>query len=173
MCRGALGIAMAQAPDFRPVAFPVNEWIIRWRLAVCRYAHGLADMAGRFLCIMTPVIPVAQRDERHPVTQSGHDVRRPAGGAVNAAQPSRMLGDVTQQISDIETLEAIYGAPLTASIKKEVDHIHRQYQKSIEAAPFAVLAIFKIPGAHGHLTRNCSARSLRGQLLNHRLKTRI
>jgi uncharacterized protein len=48
--------------------------------------------------------------------------------------------DVTQQISDIETLEAIYGAPLTASIKKEVDHIHPHYQRFIEAAPFAVLA---------------------------------
>lgn len=48
--------------------------------------------------------------------------------------------DETQKISDIKTLESLYGPPITAAIKKEVDYIHPHYQKFIEAAPFAVLA---------------------------------
>lgn len=44
------------------------------------------------------------------------------------------------QISDTEALEAMYGAPITAAIKKEVDYIHPHYRKFIEAAPFVVLA---------------------------------
>jgi PPOX class probable FMN-dependent enzyme len=48
--------------------------------------------------------------------------------------------DRRHQISDLATLEAIYGAPITAAVKKEVDYIHPHYRKFIEAAPFAVLA---------------------------------
>lgn len=48
--------------------------------------------------------------------------------------------DALHHVSDIATLESIYGAPITASIKKEVDYIHPHYRKFIEAAPFAVLA---------------------------------
>jgi PPOX class probable FMN-dependent enzyme len=48
--------------------------------------------------------------------------------------------DTLHQVSDIATLESIYGAPISASIKKEVDYIHPHYRKFIEAAPFAVLA---------------------------------
>ena len=48
--------------------------------------------------------------------------------------------DTRHQVTDIATLESIYGAPISASIKKEVDYIHPHYRKFIEAAPFAVLA---------------------------------
>jgi PPOX class probable FMN-dependent enzyme len=48
--------------------------------------------------------------------------------------------DTRHQLTDIAALEAIYGAPIPASIRKEVDHIHPHYRKFIEAAPFAVLA---------------------------------
>jgi PPOX class probable FMN-dependent enzyme len=44
------------------------------------------------------------------------------------------------QISDIDTLEQLYGKPGAASIKKEVSYLHPHYQKFIEASPFAVLA---------------------------------
>ena len=43
-------------------------------------------------------------------------------------------------ITDLATLERLYGAPSEASIVKEVDHIHPIYRKLIEASPFAVLA---------------------------------
>jgi len=43
-------------------------------------------------------------------------------------------------ITDIATLERLYGAPSEASIVKELDHIHPIYRKLIEASPFAVLA---------------------------------
>ncbi|MCQ9616681.1 pyridoxamine 5'-phosphate oxidase family protein [Paenalcaligenes niemegkensis] len=44
------------------------------------------------------------------------------------------------RIADLEDLEAIYGSPSTASIKKEVSYIHPHYQKMVEAASFVVLA---------------------------------
>ncbi|WP_076593684.1 pyridoxamine 5'-phosphate oxidase family protein [Herminiimonas arsenitoxidans] len=44
------------------------------------------------------------------------------------------------QVTDIETLERIYGTPAAASLRKEIDYIHPHYQAFIEAAPFAVLA---------------------------------
>jgi PPOX class probable FMN-dependent enzyme len=44
------------------------------------------------------------------------------------------------QVSDIATLESLYGAPIGASLVKEVDYLHPHYRKFIEAAPFAVLA---------------------------------
>jgi uncharacterized protein len=43
-------------------------------------------------------------------------------------------------ITDLATLERLYGAPSEASIVKEVDHIHPIYRKLIEVSPFAVLA---------------------------------
>ena len=43
-------------------------------------------------------------------------------------------------MSNVAALEAIYGVPAAASIKKEVSYIHPHYRKFIEAAPFALLA---------------------------------
>ncbi len=43
-------------------------------------------------------------------------------------------------ITDLSTLERLYGAPSEASMVKEVDHVHPIYRKLIEASPFAVLA---------------------------------
>lgn len=48
--------------------------------------------------------------------------------------------DPRHQISDVASLQALYGAPIAASLRKEADYIHPHYQKLIEAAPFAVLA---------------------------------
>lgn len=50
------------------------------------------------------------------------------------------------RIDNLETLEALYGTPIAASIAKEADHIHPLYQRLIEASPFAVLAT---AGPHG------------------------
>ena len=44
------------------------------------------------------------------------------------------------RIDTLEALEALYGAPIAASLAKEADHIHPHYQRLIEASPFAVLA---------------------------------
>lgn len=44
------------------------------------------------------------------------------------------------RIADLDTLGALYGPPLAASIVKEADHIHPLYRRLIETAPFAVLA---------------------------------
>jgi PPOX class probable FMN-dependent enzyme len=46
----------------------------------------------------------------------------------------------TFAVTDIETLERLYGAPAAASIIKEIDHIHPHYRALIEAAPFVALA---------------------------------
>ncbi len=43
-------------------------------------------------------------------------------------------------ITDEAALEALYGAPVDAAVRKEVDHIHPHYQAFIEAAPFVVVA---------------------------------
>lgn len=43
-------------------------------------------------------------------------------------------------VSDIATLESLYGTPAVASIKKEVAYVHPSYRKFIEAAPFVLLA---------------------------------
>jgi PPOX class probable FMN-dependent enzyme len=43
-------------------------------------------------------------------------------------------------VSDIATLERLYGAPAAASIKKEIAYVHPCYRKFIEAAPFVLLA---------------------------------
>jgi PPOX class probable FMN-dependent enzyme len=44
------------------------------------------------------------------------------------------------QISDIESLEKIYGTPAAVSIKKEITYLHPHYRKFIEASPFVILA---------------------------------
>ena len=44
------------------------------------------------------------------------------------------------RITDLATLEGLYGAPSEASLAKEVDHVHDLYRPFIEAAPFMVLA---------------------------------
>lgn len=54
--------------------------------------------------------------------------------------------DARYQISDTTTLEALYGSPITAAIRKEVNYIHPHYRKFIEAAPFAVLATSGLDG---------------------------
>lgn len=46
----------------------------------------------------------------------------------------------THIIEDIDSLEAIYGEPVPASLAKEVDYIHPHYRTLIEASPFAALA---------------------------------
>ena len=46
----------------------------------------------------------------------------------------------TDRISDIRTLEALYGAPSGAAVEKEVDYIHPHYRTLIAASPFVVLA---------------------------------
>ena len=48
--------------------------------------------------------------------------------------------DPNYAVSDIDTLERLYGAPAAASVKKEVAYVHPQYRKFIEAAPFVLLA---------------------------------
>lgn len=50
------------------------------------------------------------------------------------------MGESTSIVTDLATLERLYGAPSEASIVKEIDHIHPIYRKLIEASPFAVLA---------------------------------
>ncbi len=44
------------------------------------------------------------------------------------------------RITDEAALEALYGAPMESSIRKEVDHIPAVYRAFIEAAPFIALA---------------------------------
>ena len=44
------------------------------------------------------------------------------------------------QISDIATLEKLYGTPGQASVSKEVDYVHPHYRAFIEASPFVLLA---------------------------------
>jgi PPOX class probable FMN-dependent enzyme len=44
------------------------------------------------------------------------------------------------RITDLQTLERLYGQPAAASVKKEVDFLHPHYQAFIKAAPFVALA---------------------------------
>ena len=43
-------------------------------------------------------------------------------------------------VTDIDTLEKLYGAPAETSLKKEISYVHPHYRKFIEAAPFVLLA---------------------------------
>ena len=47
---------------------------------------------------------------------------------------------MTHAIETIEQLEALFGQPGEASLKKEVQYLHPAYQALIAASPFAVLA---------------------------------
>ena len=44
------------------------------------------------------------------------------------------------RITDVDTLERLYGAPSGAAVEKELDYIHPHYRTLIEASPFVVLA---------------------------------
>jgi len=50
------------------------------------------------------------------------------------------------QVTDIATLERLYGPPVAASLIKEIDYIHPHYRAFIEAAPFAVLVTAGVGG---------------------------
>lgn len=50
------------------------------------------------------------------------------------------------KVTDIATLERLYGPPTAASLTKEIDYIHRHYRAFIQAAPFAVLATSGVGG---------------------------
>ena len=47
---------------------------------------------------------------------------------------------VEHQITNVATLERLYGTPAEAPIAKEIDYIHPHYRAFIAAAPFAMLA---------------------------------
>jgi predicted pyridoxine 5'-phosphate oxidase superfamily flavin-nucleotide-binding protein len=44
------------------------------------------------------------------------------------------------RITDLATLEKIYGEPSAPAIAKEINYIHPHYRALIAASPFAVLA---------------------------------
>jgi PPOX class probable FMN-dependent enzyme len=46
----------------------------------------------------------------------------------------------THRITDVETLETLYGAPSGPAVEKELDYLHPHYRKLIAASPFFVLA---------------------------------
>ena len=48
--------------------------------------------------------------------------------------------DPDHLVTDSDALQALYGEPGEASLKKEVDHVHPHYRAFIEASPFAMLA---------------------------------
>ncbi|HEX2826957.1 MAG TPA: pyridoxamine 5'-phosphate oxidase family protein [Burkholderiales bacterium] len=48
--------------------------------------------------------------------------------------------DQQHRISDVATLEALYGHPSGAAVEKELNYIHPHYRAMIEASPFVVLA---------------------------------
>ena len=43
-------------------------------------------------------------------------------------------------ITDVATLERLYGRPSGAAVEKEIDYIHPHYRRLIAASPFVVLA---------------------------------
>jgi len=46
----------------------------------------------------------------------------------------------THRITDVETLEKLYGTASGPAVEKELDYLHPHYQKLIAASPFFVLA---------------------------------
>lgn len=50
------------------------------------------------------------------------------------------LPNPNDAVSDIATLDRLYGAPSASTISKEVAYVHPHYRKFIEAAPFVLLA---------------------------------
>lgn len=43
-------------------------------------------------------------------------------------------------VTSVEALAALYGAPVEASLAKEIDHVNAHYRALVEAAPFFALA---------------------------------
>jgi uncharacterized protein len=46
----------------------------------------------------------------------------------------------THLVTDVATLERLYGAPTGAAVEKEIDYLHPHYRALIAASPFVVLA---------------------------------
>ena len=44
------------------------------------------------------------------------------------------------RITDLATLESLYGTPKGAAVAKEIDYLHEHYRRMIAASPFVVLA---------------------------------
>ena len=44
------------------------------------------------------------------------------------------------RITDVDTLQKLYGAPSGAAVEKEINYLHPHYQRLIAASPFFVLA---------------------------------
>lgn len=53
---------------------------------------------------------------------------------------NEMSNPVSGDVTSIEALEEIYGAPVERALTKEIDHISDHYRQFIEAAPFVVVA---------------------------------
>ena len=53
---------------------------------------------------------------------------------------SDMTADNAHRITDVESLERLYGLPAGAAVAKEIDYLHPHYRKLIAASPFFVLA---------------------------------
>ena len=51
-----------------------------------------------------------------------------------------LVAEQTHDITDVATLEKLYGFPSGGAVLKEVDHIHPQYAAFIKASPFMTLA---------------------------------
>lgn len=54
----------------------------------------------------------------------------------------KIMDTITEQhrITDVATLESLYGKPVGAAVAKEIDYLHPHYQAMIAASPFFVLA---------------------------------
>lgn len=47
---------------------------------------------------------------------------------------------MSQKITNVEQLEALYGEPVKIALQKEIDFINDHYRRFIEASPFCILA---------------------------------
>ena len=61
-------------------------------------------------------------------------------GAALAHPEFRMHETLAPTITTLAQLEALFGVPAEASLKKEIDYVHPLYRALIEASPFAILA---------------------------------
>jgi len=48
--------------------------------------------------------------------------------------------DKMHRVTDVETLERLYGLPSGASVEKEINYLHAHYRRLIAASPFFILA---------------------------------
>jgi len=55
------------------------------------------------------------------------------------SDPSSVVAD-GDRISNLEALHELYGAPVSTSITKELDHLSDHYRRFVELSPFVVLA---------------------------------